>query len=703
MTGKRVGPKVLLACLRLLYLTAAAGCAEATPTRELLPPPPTVAEATATATSVSVTEPEDAVPLPTPVPTLRAVSHEFVAERLGVDVGGVGDRGLEFTDVALTLRRWEILEADACPENSETCRYAPLDEAGWPTTDTRTVFFDVRPFGAWWSQDQADCPNCQDGDYQIDVSGTYKLAFTGQALLTAAEGGVDVRNQVYDAGTNTTTADIVVAPDQGLLFVRFVNTRRTPESELNSGVADVRLMRPGYDLDTDTVFTPDFLAALEPFSTLRFMNWVGGNNVNPPFDSEADSTLDWGERNLPTARQNLGEGVAWEYVIELANLTGKHIWINIPIHASDDYIGGLAHLLQDTLHSDAVIYIEHSNEVWNDGFLQALYNEAAAVAEVGSGEPKPGAAPLDAGGLPLKGVWAQRRHVRRLVEISGIFRGVFGEDAINTRVRVIHSWQSGQPLAYAEQLRWVSENYGPPSRYLYAVAGAGYFGLGDIYHTASVDDVLLRLEQSSASHAWTSRTALQQVADRYELKHAMYEGGPDTAGPLKSTRPTDLLLTVIDAHADLRMGDLVVYDLWNHWFAHPKVEGDIFIYFTLQSAYDRWGMWGLTQDIENLQTPKYQAVTDMVGLNPAPPRAPLGVSGKAVGEGRKDLTWHPAFGAQTYSVYRGEGDARMLIADGITTTVYSDPEAPSGAGIYLIVAVNENGVSRPSRAIVVSP
>ena len=46
--------------------------------------------------------------------------------------------------------------------------------------------------------------------YQIDVSGAYKLSFSGQATLVAIEGTTRFENQRYDPPTNTTTADLVV-------------------------------------------------------------------------------------------------------------------------------------------------------------------------------------------------------------------------------------------------------------------------------------------------------------------------------------------------------------------------------------------------------------------------------------------------------------------------------------------------------------
>ena len=85
-----------------------------------------------------------------PPDVIRESSPDYIADKLGVELGSVGERALEFVDVAKTLRRWENIDADTCPDGDDACRYAPLDDGGYPTTDARTVFFDKRPFGAWW-------------------------------------------------------------------------------------------------------------------------------------------------------------------------------------------------------------------------------------------------------------------------------------------------------------------------------------------------------------------------------------------------------------------------------------------------------------------------------------------------------------------------------------------------------------------------
>ncbi|MBN2005220.1 MAG: fibronectin type III domain-containing protein [Anaerolineae bacterium] len=672
-----------------------AGCQATTPVTPGISTTATVPGTDSTPTPHAVTP---TPPPPTPLPTLVARSAEDVAEYLGVDMGSPNDRGRDFVDVALTLRRWETIGADGCGEEDDACRYTPLDENGWPTTDARTVFFDQRPYGAWWGADQAQCPLCQDGDFMPDMSGDYRLIFSGQADLQGVEGPLDARNQRYYRLSNISTVDISVAPGQGLLFIQFVNTRRTPQSALHTGIADVRLLRPGYDDSATEIFTPEILEAVKPFGVLRFMNWVGGNNLNPPF-ADPDNTLEWAERTLPGTPQNLGEGVAWEYVIALANQTGKSVWINIPIHAGDDYVAGLAALLKDTLHPDARIYIEYSNEVWNEGFSQHAYNQAAAEAEIAAGN-----SPLNNDRTTLANIWGQRRYVRRLMEISNIFRDVFGGAAINTRIRVVHSWRIGEPVSYRSQLQWLNDTYGPPNCYLYAVAGTGYYNVSGAQSNDPAETLLAALQRSSRANV-QGRFDLQQVASEFGLKIALYEAGPDTAGPLQWERDTQLLQTLIAVHRDPRIKDVLLYDLWNNWFALPGLEPDVYAYFTLQSPYSRWGMWGLTEDVSNLQTPKFAAIYDLAGITQSPPPAPVLLTAR-ICEEKICLTWEPSFHAESYTVRRSvnEDNAFIPLADKLSEPLFSDSNIkPGNRYTYVVAAVNAEGEGQESLSATIAP
>jgi len=108
--------------------------------------------------------------------------------------------------------------------------------------------------------------------------------------------------------SNTTIADVVVGTNAVQLMLTFTNT--------NGGVKSVQLLQPGYQ-GTNRTFSNQFLAFLAPFTTLRFMDFLSTNN---------DPVQRWSQKTLPSSySQAVPAGGAWEYVIELANLTGKDI------------------------------------------------------------------------------------------------------------------------------------------------------------------------------------------------------------------------------------------------------------------------------------------------------------------------------------------------------------------------------------------
>src|SRR5262249_41900521 len=138
------------------------------------------------------------------------------------------------------------------------------------------------------------------------------------------------------------------------------------------------------------------------------------------------------DRTLPTSPQQSGnKGAAWEYVIDLANATGKDIWINIPEGATDNYVTQLATLIKNNLNPGIHVYVEYSNELWNGAFSQTQANLTAAVAESWT--------------LALPGEtqannqwdWAARRVGQRTVQISQDFASVFGQSAMNNTIRPV--------------------------------------------------------------------------------------------------------------------------------------------------------------------------------------------------------------------------------------------------------------------------
>ena len=507
--------------------------------------------------------------------------------------GNEGSRLRMFVDIAKGHRPMTLI-------NSATL--APVDENGWPTTDAQTVLFDVRAVPAW-------APPIDDPDqFQPDFSGVYKMSFQGQADLRGFDvAQFEAANQVYDPDTNTTRLDLAVASGTGLVAIQFVNTRRTPQNDLNTGIANLRLIRPGYPEDTDQVFTSEFLAALQPFAVLRFMGFLMSNSTNP-FYGDAKNHIEWSDRRLPTdatqqrTRQRAA-GVAWEYAIDICNLAGKEMWLNIPVAASDDYIFQLAQLIQNRLNPGLNIYIEVSNEVWNYGFTQYTYNKMAAVDEVtNQAEPYLNNPPVSGSGAAE--TWAARRQARRLIDAIRIFASVFGQDRINNRLRGVYAWWTIKPGEYRSTLDWVKLNFGAPSSWFWALAKTNYYNDSKAQHGETPEQVLAAMSlDSDNGRTWT--TQLRTVADDFGLKLITYEAGPDNGGG-----STANIANRIRANRLQQMGDLMKHDFIDNWNA---LGGELYMYLDVAGAYSRYGSWGQTEDVANLNTAKLRAIADLTG------------------------------------------------------------------------------------------
>jgi len=237
--------------------------------------------------------------------------------------------------------------------------------------------------------------------------------------------------------------------------------------------------------------------------------------------------------------------------------------------------------------------------VWNYGFPQYIYNKLAAIDEVGSG-----GSPLQSDGTKDQEEWARRRHAKRLVEIGNTFRRIFGEVGATGRVRPVYaSWVINPDSYYAGVLDWVAKTYGPPSKLFNGVAGAAYYNAEKAGASASPEQVLAAMRASSMDNR-KYLDAIKKIADRYGLKMCQYEIGPDTGGGSPQNVANRIAANRLPA-----MREVVEQDA-RDWFGRG---GDMYMYFSHCSAYSRYGCWGLSEDIANLNTPKWQAIYSLAG------------------------------------------------------------------------------------------
>ena len=465
---------------------------------------------------------------------------------------------------------------------------ANVDALGWPTQDAGAVILCC----------------VADAQGRSLIAGTYALSFTGQATIGIVAGSGSITSQAYDSATNTTTASVTLV-DTGAgtsLDLAFTNTQRLPGDAPGDGITNIALIRPHlapsgnpwWDKPTQ-LYTGPFLDLLKPFAAIRTM---GFENTN------GSPVVNWSDRTTPQyATQQTPAGVAWEYVFTLANQLKHDVWINVPDQATDDYVASLAALAAQSLDPSLHLYIEYSNEVWNYSFAQAARNQAAAEAEVQANPNSPLAWNCSDYDSCLY-VWGERRVGERTVQIAQAFQSAFGTQA--GMLRPIYATQLGQTYFLSLVLPMIANFWGPPANVLYGIAQAPYW-TGD-----NTIDGLTRKQELAAAAAnlatiGPAESGFTTWARYYGLQSLTYEGGPGMSG-------TPSLNAKIAANRTKAMGGQVQQAI-----SGAAANGlSLYMYFNDAGAYGQYGMWGATENVFDLHTPKYRALQSEIALKSVP-------------------------------------------------------------------------------------
>ena len=522
--------------------------------------------------------------------------------QLGANLNFIADffRNHEFNDLVKQSRAF--LKAGSHFDDGNPADRATVGPDGWPTEDFK-LFAMTAQAGV------------------TGLGGTYKLVFTGQATIVAT--GATIQNKVYDAGTNTTRADVVFPAGGDTLFIDFTATGGT--------VKDVRLLRPGVPEVSTPLLTPTWSAHTSRFTVLRFLDWTRTNG---------NRHIAWSDRTTPQKLRTETLIAQWETVIAAANALNRDPWINVPVQASDEYVTNLATLFRDTLNSNLNLYVEYGNELWNFGltdqgmdafngggsFNGATVNRDAANA--GGADPSLGAA--FAGDLPPDATARGFRRVAlRLKQVSDIFKAVWGPSAINTRVRPVLAGQMANSFIVNEGLRYVDEILNVrPDTVFYALAGAPY-----IFASANADanadetpgltkDQILDGMQAGVGNAG-SESVYQYLSHAglgawYGLKVLAYEAGFDNFG-------SQNIPAKRDANLDPRI-KTICKDYVNAW--HAMGFGTLMWFNAGAASYStQFGMWPLLEDMGSPAQPKNQCMDEILAA--ALPAVTVGTSATA--------------------------------------------------------------------------
>jgi len=519
-----------------------------------------------------------------------------------------------------------------------------VDAKGWPLTDVRVLV----------SSDQL-------------AVGTYKVMAQGQIQAINPSAGA-VANLVYNATTNETTADwILSAQTSGNVWLDFTNTRRTNAGALNTGFVNLHIWRPGIPTDGSVMFMPHYLAAIEDFSLLRSMGVVNANG-NPAQHWSDRALMGWAGETVDSTNSPWGiayagtnamyngtatntywpggyvsdRGRPWEMLVLLANATTNDLWINLPVRVDDDYVTKLAQLLcygsdgvnpytspqvnpvYPPLNQNLKIYIEYGNEVWNTGPGFNCFYWVADLTLAALNDPNH---PICYDGIPDQNTGHFRYTAWRSSTISLIFRQVFGDAAMMTKVRPILSAQVGNANQVLQiGLQWADGFYREvrsnnpavlqPSDLWYGGGGAAYYdstvapflletnlvGTNLQVTAYTTPDLMTQYFAGLPNPDFAESTAVDATWTKaYGLKLTSYEGGPGPGGSSLGGIAGAAVAPLYNA--DPRMKTCMIA-AQNIWIANG---GDLLTYFDL-TGDGPWGFGDNTNTDTSTNTIKLQAI-----------------------------------------------------------------------------------------------
>jgi hypothetical protein len=423
-------------------------------------------------------------------------------------------------------------------------------------------------------------------------SGRYTISFSGPSStwVSFSKGTGTLKKQSSSGSTQNWTLD-VPSTSATELTLKFTGT--------SGQVKNLHVMQPGTSVGT--TWSPkyvDHLRKLHP-TTLRMMDIVKANY---------NATKYWSERPKDTDATYARAGVRWESLIDLCNTLGSNLWVTIPVGATDDYVKQFASLIKTRLSSNLKVYVELANEVWSSATYAGKTNTAAAKAEVAANSKSN--LKYDGTTDPVK--WAERRYARRMMEISNLFKSVWtttfnGTSAqsnpINSRVRVILGGQAGVLSRFDDMLGYINKFYGAPKNYFYGTGLAWYFTLNkyaDKYNpptNLTKTQVLEGMDLSVKNYesGWFRKPAQQAAA--WGMKLEAYELGVDTMGSKN-----------ISAKAAASMDPKMSSLMQRFVNAFVSQGGDSAQWFQLgANTYNSTsGTWAITNDLNNLNSPKEQ-------------------------------------------------------------------------------------------------
>lgn len=488
------------------------------------------------------------------------------AMKIGVGIEGLAyySKGRPFKDFFKSCGTW--ITYDPNPPggnfvwNTENQPYIPADVDGYATQVPFTV------------------PN---GSGQNLLRGIISaLGFIPQEvpmrLIYEGEGTLQMQGNLTVTNQQPGQIDFIIH-DEGNIFFNL------SASQAGNPVRNIRVVElSNMDSYQTQPFRQGFLEKCAEFNTLRFMDWAQTNGSRQ---------VEWPNRTLPnyySQAESPNGGVAYEYIIQLANQLDKNIWICIPHQADDEYIAQMAAMFRDGLEPGITVYIEYSNEVWNWIFPQAHW--------VNDNGPQ--------------NISYPRRYVERSLHAFDIWMEVWGNQSPRLQ-RVLgtqngYDWITEEILAHADPERY---DFISPSWYVGLNHGeSGVPNLQALGAAATPEDVLENANNTFLNF-YPHWEMVYRTAKLYNKKVANYEGGQHFTD---FTIPP-YIQSMYDAQVHPGM-----YTLYNRMLdSLRRLGSELPLAFVLTGPWQsQYGSWGHIFDDDDAapwnDRPKFQVLIDQM-------------------------------------------------------------------------------------------
>ncbi len=430
------------------------------------------------------------------------------------------------------------------------------------------------------------------GTYTVRYDGEGMIRYGASAKLIERKPGIDlIRIAPMKNGKITATLFIEHTNTQNhLRNIRVLlpggictnNPLRTVNNERGCAKSQYRSFAEHHK---EIIFNPDYLNFMKDFKVIRFMN-MGGvtrNNIRYWKDRANMDEATWGGKEGV-------RGIPLEIMVSLANRLKVNPWFNIPHNADNAFIINFARFVNKNLDPSLKVYLEYSNETWNNIFVPQAEHMKQTGYKLGLDKDR--------------NVAGSKYYAMQSVRIFKIWEKVFGGK--QRLVRVLGVMTTDMKLTHT--LLGYKNTY----KNVDAIAVGPYFHIAQdkMNQIKSVNDVfrLLNAKDNRYSIKNTLKFVKQQgeIAQSYGVDMIAYEGGQHLVDHKTHGMNEGATPFLYKANKDQRMAQ-AYYQLLSGW---KDVGGKLFVAFSAPRPSTWHGSWGVKEYISQnpKETPKYRAL-----------------------------------------------------------------------------------------------